>query len=313
MPNWIGDFIMALSVLMHKQLTEPEDVTLILPEYIVGLSQKIAPFKCIPYKRSNHQELLDTTRAIRHCNFDRIYILPRSFSAAFMAFKTRIPVRIGLTGEWRRVLLSKRLPHSLFDKSRHITYEFAAVLNVLWSGPQSWNVRVKVEFPLPELRGTDYAVFCPGAAYGPAKVWPGFKELAERLPTGLALVILGSPKEQSVAQQIVSDSNATIKIFDYCGKTSLVEAYTIIQSAKVVIANDSGLMHIAGFCGVPLVGIFGSTSPQWTMALGGSALSVVADVACSPCFKRECSYGHYNCMKSISVDRVATALSSVYA
>ena len=52
------------------------------------------------------------------------------------------------------------------------------------------------------------------------------------------------------------------------GKTSLSEFMSALVSARLVICNDSGAMHVASALGVPTLSIFGSTEPALTGPMG---------------------------------------------
>jgi ADP-heptose:LPS heptosyltransferase len=60
--------------------------------------------------------------------------------------------------------------------------------------------------------------------------------------------------------------------------------------------------------GVPTVSIFGSTEPILTGPLGPQHTIVRHHVPCSPCFKRECPFGHYDCMTGVAPDAVVRAV-----
>jgi heptosyltransferase II len=135
---------------------------------------------------------------------------------------------------------------------------------------------------------------CPGAEYGPAKRWPYFKELAERI--GMPVVILGSRNDRQAA--------AGIHGKDLAGRTTLDEAIELIAGAAVVVSNDSGLMHVAAALRRPQVALFGSSSPEHTPPASANARVLWLRLECSPCYARECPLGHFRCMKEMGVEQV---------
>ena len=92
------------------------------------------------------------------------------------------------------------------------------------------------------------------------------------------------------------------------GKTKLAELITQLKTCRLLLTNDTGTMHLACAEGVPTVSIFGSTEPVLTGPLGDQHTVIRHQVPCSPCFKRECPFGHYECMTQITPDQVAAAV-----
>jgi heptosyltransferase-1 len=144
-----------------------------------------------------------------------------------------------------------------------------------------------------------YVVIVPGARWE-TKVWPAenFGKVASLIP--LRSVVVGSPGDAMIAGKVVDSSRGMA--VSVAGKTNLAELIGIIQGARMAISNDSGPMHIAAACGVPVVGIFGPTSPERTGPYGGSHVIVKSAAACSPCFKKRCA--DLKCMRNITPEDV---------
>jgi ADP-heptose:LPS heptosyltransferase len=111
---------------------------------------------------------------------------------------------------------------------------------------------------VPAIRdGQRYAALIPGTNWL-TKRWPVdrfamlVKPLRDRF--GLATVAAGSPDEVELASQITGATNVA-------GKTTLRQLAALLERASLVVANDSGPMHIAAALGRPLVTPFGPTNP----------------------------------------------------
>ena len=149
------------------------------------------------------------------------------------------------------------------------------------------------------------ACFCPGAEFGPSKIWPykKYAHIAKYLTwQGYLVVTVGSENDVDIGKNIAKESGNLI--INLCGKTSLGQAITLLAASDLVISNDSGLMHVAAALNRPLIAIFGSSSPQFTPPLSKRALISKIDLPCSPCFKRSCPLNHMDCLNNISVQSV---------
>lgn len=298
MPNWIGDFLLALAVVTRKQSQSGTNPTLIVPEKLLDLSRHLSPFQAIPYRRKTKEDLRKSINEVKNLGFEKLIILPHSFSSALFGFKTGIKSRRGIRTELRGLLLTESLPINISSRKEHLTKEYSIVLETQYMEPGLWTGAVVNENP--DYKGK--IVLCPGAMYGPAKQWTGFADLVKRL-SDKEFVILGNSSDSNIAAQILSI--APDRIQDLTGKTTLPQAASIIAASSAVVSNDSGLMHLAGYCGTPVVCIFGSTSPVWTRPLGIKVKIASANFRCSPCYKRVCGKENYGCLKAIGAETVA--------
>ena len=154
---------------------------------------------------------------------------------------------------------------------------------------------------LEDIRSSlkEYAVIVPGARWD-TKIWPAgnFGRLASMLP--LRSLVIGSKSDLGIAERVVQASGG--RAISLAGKTGLKELVEIMRHARIVISNDSGPMHIAAGFQVPVIAIFGPTSPVRTGPYGKGHIVMKSDLECAPCFKKHCS--DLNCMQEITVKAV---------
>jgi heptosyltransferase-2 len=157
---------------------------------------------------------------------------------------------------------------------------------------------------------------CPGAEFGGAKRWPEahYAELARRYQRrGWQVVLFGSENDKPVTTAIRGHCDPDAPCFDLAGRTQLAEAVDLMSLAAAAVSNDSGLMHIAAALGLPLVVVYGPTSPGFTPPLDPRARVILNAIDCAPCFERECPLQHHRCMREISVAAVAAKLDGLLA
>lgn len=178
------------------------------------------------------------------------------------------------------------------------------------------------ELPAPFARhsGRDFSLpagtigLHPGCKSGwPWKRWHGFADLAERLEH---VALLGTAADRDGAGSYFPPLHWPPHVLDFCGKLALADTAALIAQCRAVIANDSGLMHLAAVLGVPTIGIFGITSPQ-REAMTLPAMHVLTKgLPCEPACRRE-PWGrrdcvqHLACLKTLTPDEVIGRLDTV--
>lgn len=166
------------------------------------------------------------------------------------------------------------------------------------------------ELPLTHVHG--YAALAVGAAHATKRL-PAARlyELVKNLP--LPVVLLGGPEDTSIGQELAAAF--PMKAFNACGRYSLHQSASLVRQSLVVIAPDSGLMHIAAALKKPIVSVWGNTVPAFGMtpyfglvaSQPRQAIVEVKGLSCRPCSKigfRRCPRSHFRCMNDLDMARV---------
>lgn len=310
-PAWVGDMVMA-HALVPGLVERGAEVHFLAPLSTAPLATRMDGVAAVYPIRTRHGALgLGERRAVgkrlRRCRFDQAIVLPGSFKSALAPAFAAIPKRTGFRGEFRHGLLNdmRKLDAARWPR---LVDRFAALADVAPATPRlrpdaAARRRLLARHCLTTRRPV--VALCPGADYGPAKRWPEehFAQLARRCAdAGADVWVLGSSRE---AASIVARESAAV---DLIGRTSLLEAVDLLSAASVVVANDSGLTHVAAALGVPVVALYGSSSPDFTPPLSRQAVVMQRELSCRPCFRRECPFGHTDCLRGIAPEQVFAAL-----
>ena len=305
-PNWIGDALMAQPLLarLHEKSAGALTIDVLAPEWVAPVARRmpevaevvVAPFRHGPLELRARWRL---GRELRARRYDQAIVLPNTWKAALVPFFADVPLRTGYVGESRYGLLNLLYKK---DPSDNMPAHYGRLAEPPGRAVPRPLPQTKLRFAAHEADATrrkfglpaEYAVLCPGAEYGPAKRWPYFAELSRRL--SIPAAILGSAKDRPATEGIAGENLA--------GRTTLEEAIDLIAGAQYVVANDSGLMHVAAALGRPQVALFGSSSPLHTPPLSPAARVLWLHVECSPCYQRECPLGHFRCMREMTVESV---------
>jgi len=177
------------------------------------------------------------------------------------------------------------------------------------------------ETDIPAAQQAGYIGIVIGAALN-TKKYPlhKLKELCEQIDH--PIILLGGLEDADEGERISAVDD--VKIYNACGKFSLNESADLVSRAKLIVTNDTGLMHIAAAFKRPIISIWGNTVPEFGMFpyYGENFLShqqqlpfdimEVKKLACRPCSKigyDKCPKGHFKCMEMISAAAIAEKIN----
>ena len=151
----------------------------------------------------------------------------------------------------------------------------------------------------------DYAIFLPGCNIsGHLKRWGAdrYAALANRLQQeGLKqIVLIGGSDEVEECQRIAAQCGPWL--VNLCGQTAILDIPPLCESARFIVANDTGTAHLAAAATTPMTVLCGPTDPRRVKPLGDNVTTLQADLPCINCYRKSCS--HHSCMAMLTPPRV---------
>jgi len=161
---------------------------------------------------------------------------------------------------------------------------------------------------LPESFSKGYVALVLAGTYA-TKRMPAEKYHRLISETNLPFLLLGGKSERPIADRILEWK--TGNVIDLTGKLNINQSASLVKNARLVIANDTGLMHIAAAFHKKILSVWGNTSPELGMFPylpgEGSEILEVKGLPCRPCSKlgyHQCPKKHFRCMNDIPETRM---------
>jgi heptosyltransferase-2 len=327
-PNWIGDFVLSVPAIRGLRECFPRaHLTVVAHSRVTDVASMVRGIdRVVEYDPGrvgrNPGGLGRFSRSISRTPIDVSIVFPLSFSSALMSFLSGARRRVGYSTELRGFLLTDRVRLPVDYRREHLSCSYARLV-----GELGVNGRVSdpdLEVPPVCRRVEQIMVECgaisedrfigiaPYAAYGPAKRWPmkSFLEVAESVAKrfGMKTLLFGSKEDAGLGFPAPSSHRWLLNM---SGRLTVKEAAYLLRKCECLVSNDTGIAHVAAAVGTPVVSIFGSTSPEWTAPMGERNKVICEKEDCSPCFERNCRFGHFRCLRGVTVGKVLMSLEEI--
>lgn len=162
--------------------------------------------------------------------------------------------------------------------------------------------------PTPQI----HVAIAPGARHA-TKRWPISKSAAlcrMLIDEGMRVSLIGGVSDVSICNAVADASDVEVARAD--GAQTIEQTIRVLDTADILVTNDSGVMHLGAARKIPIVAIFGSTVKEFGFAPYGTIFTLIEhDVQCRPCShigRDTCPKKHFLCMESIAP---ATILSAI--
>ena len=127
-----------------------------------------------------------------------------------------------------------------------------------------------------------------------------------------SVVIVGGMMDRNVALEVLAKTTNK-HVINTCGDYNLNQSASIVAQSHKLVTNDTGMMHIAACFGIPIVSVWGNTTPDLGMYPyypshpEKFSIHQVEGLNCRPCSKigfQECPKKHFKCMNEQNVAEI---------
>ncbi|QEC53714.1 heptosyltransferase-2 [Anseongella ginsenosidimutans] len=153
---------------------------------------------------------------------------------------------------------------------------------------------------LPESHRSGFIAFVIGGQHFTKRL-PVEKIITICRETARPMVLLGGPEDMVAAAEVLEHAGS--HVISLCGKLSLNQSVSLLRQSTLVMAHDTGLMHISGAFDKPVISIWGSTSHRhfgvWPYLSTDSYIAEINGLPCRPCTNfglPACPQKHFKCM-----------------
>jgi heptosyltransferase-1 len=328
-PSALGDICHALPVLTALRQRFPDaEISWIINRVYEPLVQGHPDLtRTIAFDRSSFRRgfgvgvssTLSFFNELRRYRFDLVIDLQGLLRTGLMAAASGAPVRLGFAEarEGARYFYTHRI--AVPDAEQiHAVDRYWHVVEWLGAGAVEKQFRLPIS---PEERSAAEAelaglprpwlVVAPGSRWL-TKQWPAayFAELARRAlsTVGGSIILVGVAEDRPLSATVATSVRGSV--VDLTGKTSLPRLTAILSLADMMIANDTGPLHLAAALGLPCIAPYTCTK---TVKHGPYAVSgggVETTVACGGSYFKRCPH-QFRCFQELTPDRLWPMLAEV--
>jgi heptosyltransferase-2 len=319
MPRFVGD-----AILMHQAasplLAAGQPLVAWGPAATVELFEGSTGYVGAVADPPKKAGLLEAARLLRAHRPASVLALSKSLRAPAAAFLARVPRRVGCGDGGGSLLLTASLKYWGRDDHSLDRYRDMVRRGYPELGPPAFlpfrprAASAEAVAAARRTQGLDrapYLAFAIGAAAGAKRL--GLDLLVEQaqraLAAGLRIVVLGGPGDDVVWAGRLKDR--VPEVLDLTAQLPWSQSAAWLAGAQAVLANDSGLAHLAGACGVPVVAVFGPTIPRHTAPRGPKVTVLRKEgLACLECQHWHCPLPDHPCMTQVPAEAIWTALEA---
>lgn len=271
----IGDVCNAIAAVQAIQKQWPStSLTWIAGKTEASLLQALLPeVRVIAYdKKQGIKGMRAIWQQLKHEHFDALLHMQTAIRASLLSIGVKARYKLGFdhtrSSDLQQWFTNVKVPSPV---SLHVLDGFMAFTEQLGIAPQTprWQINLANELQQwAKQQLTDKPLFIIAPSSSKAfKNWnvDGYVAVIKHAQSqGFSVMLIGSAadNEQILGQQIVAKLEQ--EVINLIGKTSLLQLLALIQQASLVLAPDSGPVHLANAVGTPVIGLYAHHNPKRT-------------------------------------------------
>ena len=274
------------------------------------------------FKKSKTRAIRDFSifiKEIRRRRYDIVFDLSLSREFGFMLWFLGIKLRIGYNYKNRGIFLNRNIKIDGYSVKHIVEYHLDLLsflgidnkyLDKKIAISEEYVGRAKGKIASIDRNNILVAVIPGGGvswgrdAYKKRWADENYSQLIDFIArdSKVSILVMGDKKD-SLNFTIPKDHK---NIYNYMGKTTVLEFMALVSQVDLVITNDGGPLHIAVALGVPTISIFGPVSEDvyGPYPRDSKHRVVTSDLSCRPCYSNfkvpKCD--SYSCLSNIKVD-----------
>ncbi|MHC4516254.1 MAG: glycosyltransferase family 9 protein [Planctomycetota bacterium] len=310
----LGDVIFALEALASLKEERPDvSVDFLVEDRFAGLLEGHPQLaEVLVFPRKNKWAIPGQLWRLRRKKYDVVLDLHGNMKSSLQVLYSRARLKVGFQSPvaregsqrfyHRRVRVPEPLPHRA-ERGLFLLRELG-----LAGDPRQPVIPVRTDVPdCWDGQAGKRVVLHPGTSeFAAFKRWPleRFVALARRLlDHGCAVGLSHGPDERWMVEKIRAEAP---RAFPVDGDLGLRGLAAVLRDADVVVAADTGPLHIAAAMGTPVVALFGPKEVSWFGPRGDGHAVLYHDVPCRPCLRRRCASAQ--CVLGLPVETVEEAV-----
>ncbi|MBL7974448.1 MAG: glycosyltransferase family 9 protein [Candidatus Kapabacteria bacterium] len=264
----LGDMVLTLPLAhaLHERFPNAS-IEMIAQQYVAPLLNNSPVLSAVHY--TNQQPLQDV---LRTHSFDALFFPRMRDNECYAAWRANVPLRVGSGYRWYSWMLNYRIKqHRKTAERNEAEYNVAMLGAILGetitpqlvapivSEQQKQNVRQILQ-QHGTTKDTPLLVFHPGSG-GSSHDWPAnrFGEAAQQIAqlySNASILITGIHSESTLCNTVAEQCPQAINL---CGKLDLPAMIALLSQSQLLVANSTGVLHIAASFGTAVVGLYPNT------------------------------------------------------